>query len=307
MKIFFDTNSGVPKLTTMECRNMLEEERHHTDFLDGIKEKITSFCLDKITFMVTQNQYHYSFVFKEENEYFDNLLITIDLSKKPDYYNRKYTDGSFYNQGALLNNKLHYPQLDMEIAIGMNNEVDKRWVSLIIDHEINHLYDDWQWQITGHQPLTNNAEWNHGDGLFIQENLQNLNNPLVEAIAWCVYASLWTETNAYTNQAYREFEYIGLNTSNVHKKLKTTVSYANYSGQAANLKKVLQSLTDEEVKKEVLGLFKKYGRISVPKPKDGIYKEKLLKWSESIFAKFMKRYCGIASLYLERMAKQKFL
>lgn len=301
MKIFFDSRKDVPKLTTMECLEMLGEERHHTDFLEPFKRDVFDFVMETIKFMVVNKQYTFRRMFTKENQYCTQLLVSITLNRRTDYSNRRHTNGAFYNDSNIVNGKLMAPEFDIEVGIGENDEVSTQWLNLIVDHEMNHLYDDWQWQTTGHERLTDNAEWNHGDGDFIQKNLGNKENKLVQALAWCVYASLWTESNSYVNQAFKEFEYVKMKPRNVHEKIKATTSYRNYSKQMIDLKWWLGKCSEEEVRSTVNGLFKTYGKISIPKPKQGEdYRERLTKWSESIYNKFMKRYCGIASLYLER-------
>ena len=304
MKIFFEQNKNIPKLTLSECYNMLGEERHHTDFLDGIKASVTNFAIETVKSMFENGKDTYSAIFKEENRYFDELLMYITLNRRKDYSNKKYTHGQFYNEDRIENGKLHLPELGIVIGIGENGEIPTQWIELLVDHEINHLYDEWQWQSTGHEPLTNNKEWNFGDGKFIQENLGNNDNKFVQSLAWCVYASLWTESNAYLNQAFKEFETIKLKPSNIHQKLKTTTSYRNYSKQMIDLKWWLGKYSEDEVKEILSELFKEYKKLSIPKPKTGEdYRERLIKWSEWIYNRFIKRYCGIASLFIERNGK----
>ena len=301
MRLFFEQSYKIPKLTTIECLNILEEERHHTDFLDDLKENICTFINSHIKEMISNNRFNFSEIYEKPNQYFDRLIVDIKLNKRSDYYSKKHSGGQYYNTFGIQNGKLHLPELDIETAIGLNGEYNDMWVRLIVDHEINHLYDDWQWQSTGHEPLTDNSEWNHGDGRFIQENLGNKSNPLIMSLAWCVYASLWTESNSYVNQAFKEFEYVKMKPTNVHKKIKSTTSYRNYSKQMIDLKWYVSKEDEDLLKEKILALFKTYGKISLPKPSNNDnYKDKLIKWSETIYNKFMKRYCGIASLYLDR-------
>lgn len=305
MKVFFENNKEIPKLTLVECMVMLGEERHHADFLDGLKEKLYRFIIHTVDNMISRKMEKYTTFFIDENEYFDQMLISITLEEKNDYLNNKYTGGAFYNENPLENGKLHVPQFDMCIAVSHKGECVKSTIELIVDHEINHMYDDWQWQTTGHEPLTNNVEWNRGDGRFISVWLGQKENMLLRALAFCDYLSLWSETNAYVNQAFKEFEKIGLRRENMNKKLKTTISYRNYSKQYIDLKYFVNDVEDEELREMVSELHKTYGRLSIPKPSNGVdYKDKLIKWSDGIFRKFIKRYCGIASLYLDRSDKK---
>lgn len=301
MKVCFEKETGIPKLTTIECQNMLSETRHHTDFLDNLKKDIANFCCKTIKMLTTYKVYKYSTVYDVENQYFEKLLISFEIIQCKDFSNKKNNKGAFYTEGDFVNGKLFQPELDLLISVGKNGEFSEVWLETIIDHEINHMYDNWQWQSTGHQPLINNAEWNHGDGRFINENMGR-GDRLLKSIAWCIYLALWTETNAYVNQAYKEFGRIGLTDTNIHKKLKTTVSYQNYSKSINTLNKELGKISEEELQKRILKVFADYGRISIPKPKkDSDYKDILKKWGDSIYNKFLKRYCGIASLYLERL------
>ena len=301
MKLFFEQEQKIPKLTTIECLNMLEEERHHTDFLDLLKDEIYQFILGKIKQMMAVNSYSHSVIFNSNTRYFNQLIIKIDLNQKPDFSNPKQNGGQYYSEEKMIDGKLYLPKLDLKVGIGLNGEIADKWLRIIVDHEINHLYDDWQWQSTGHEPLTNETQWNHGDGLFIQQNLGNKADPLIMSIAWSVYASLWTESNSYVNQAFKEFEHVKMKPANVHKKIKSTTSYRNFSKQLIDMKWYVSQEKEEDLKQKVLYLFKKYGKLSVPKPKnESNYKDRLIKWSEGIYNKFMKRYCGIASLYLDR-------
>ena len=301
MKLFFEQYDKIPKLTTIECLNMLEEERHHTDFLDLFKKDVSDFIMKMIDNMIRNKEYDLTKTFTKDNQYCDQLIINVKLNLRYDWSNRRHTNGAFYGGRKIMNGKLPSPEFDIEVGISENNEVPEMWVNLIVDHEMNHLYDEWQWQSTGHEPITGNIEWNHGDGKFIQDNLGNRENKLIQSLAWTVYASLWTESNSYINQAFKEFEYIKLKPRNVHQKIKSTVSYRNYSKQMIDLKWWVGNSTEEEIRITINELFRIYGKVSIPKPRPNEdYKNRLMKWSEGIYNRFMKRYCGIVSLYLDR-------
>lgn len=298
-----DLNS-VPYLTDIECWDMLNEERHHTDFLDGLKDDIYQFVKANIDEMISHDRYHDRVLYFKQNNYFNHLIVNIALNRTPDYHQPKKTNALYYNEDKISKGeKLGVVEMDVDMAIGLKNEYNEQRLKEVIGHEINHMYDDWQWQSTGHEPLTNNEKWNLGDGKFISDHMEDISNPLLMCLALSLYTSLWTENNAYVNQAFDEFDKVKLRPHNIHQKLKSTTSYRNYAKQMIDLKWYLEKETDENLLNLYNTLKTNYKSLSIPSPKNNTsYKERLIKWAENIYRNFMKRYCGIASLYLDRRA-----
>lgn len=243
-----------------------------------------------------------TFVFERENDFFQKINIELLLIQDNNYHNPRYCGGEYYNETRIADGKIEECKLSVQIKISKEGCFSNEILFSIIDHELNHMYDDWQWQSTGHEPLSLTQYLNRSEK-FINDFIQS-NDGILKTIAWCLYLSKWTEENSHVNQAYSEFSKIGLTRRNCAWKIKSTTSYRNYNKIKIDMEHYVGQNSENKLQLIAAWIKANYGDIGIPKKgNDNKYGERLLKWAENIFKRFIKRYCSIASLYLERQPR----
>ena len=75
----FKYTPELKKLTINECRKLLGEKMHRTDFLDGLKKDVFGFIVAKTKEMIGENAITSVFVYNKPNCYFHKLTIHITL------------------------------------------------------------------------------------------------------------------------------------------------------------------------------------------------------------------------------------
>lgn len=291
-------------LNNNECASLLNETQHRTDFLTPLKNDITVFIEKRIHSGVIGGNNHIDMAYSNDNDYFDVMYIRVYLVTSEQYKTITGNGGEFYNEEKLENGKIKECYLDIQIKISPEGQIYRPILEQIVDHEINHMYDDWEWIVLGHEPLSLTKKINIS-AKFIEDNI-NSNDGLLKAIAWCLYLSKWTEENAHVNQAYSEFQKVKLTRRNVHWKLKSTNAYRNYNKAKIDMEYYVGNTSENTLKNTYNSITSQYGNIGLPVPtKENKYGEKLLMWAENIFNHFLKRYCSEASLYLDRLTTTK--
>jgi len=285
--------------TDDECAILLNESRHRMDFLDKLKDNIFIKIKESVDVMLNEQKFGSTFVFDEENDFFGRMFIHIILVKVDNINNARNYGGNYYNEKELTKGKLF--EVDFEITIGVNDggQYNENYIKTIIDHEITHLYDDFEWQATGHKPLIDKSEGNKDN--FIRDNI-NSNDGMLKSLAWCLYLDNWVEENAFINQAYTEFSNVGMTRRNVHTKIKSTVAYRNYNKAKIDMGYYIGNNSEQYLKSIYNNILSKYGKIGIPSPaQENNYRNKLRMWSDNIFRHFIKRYCSIVSEYLDNL------
>lgn len=285
--------------TDDECAILLNESRHHMDFLDKLKDSILVKIKESVNVMLNEQKFDSTFVFDEENDFFERMFIHIILVKVDNINNARNYGGNYYNEKELAKGKLF--EVDFEIIIGVNDsgQYNENYIKTIIDHEITHLYDDFEWQATGHKPLIDKSEGNKDN--FISDNI-NSNDSMLKSLAWCLYLNNWVEENAFINQAYTELFNVGMTRRNVHAKIKSTVAYRNYNKAKIDMDYYIGNNSEQYLKSIYNNILSKYGKIGIPSPaQENNYRDKLRMWSDNIFRHFIKRYCSIVSEYLDNL------
>jgi hypothetical protein len=248
--------------------------------------------------MVNSEMFENEFLFSNDNQYFELLKIQIKINKS--ITNPSDTDGGYFNNRELVDGKIPMPII--KIFTGYHIKSDE--IMNTIDHEVTHLYDDWIWQKSGHEPLLKtkdrlnnvnflNTVWDGGDDEFEIDEF-------IKSIAYCIYLADKSEQHAFLNQTVTELNSLGANRANIHTKMKETSSYQMYTKTLSILKDVLSKHSDNYVNQTYSYLVNQFGEITIPKPKQTeSYKQTLISWIENICRMFLKRYYSIVQYYID--------
>lgn len=286
------------EVTDNECRKLLHEKQHRMDFLNPLKQEIFDFVWERLKRMVNSEMFDNEFLFSNDNQYFELLKIQIKINKN--IANPSDTDGGYFNNRELVDGKIPMPII--KIFTGYHIKSDE--IMNTIDHEVTHLYDDWIWQKSGHEPLLKtkdrlnnvnflNTVWDGGDDEFEIDEF-------IKSIAYCIYLADKSEQHAFLNQTVTELNSLGANRANIHTKMKETSSYQMYTKTLSILKDVLSKHSDNYVNQTYSYLVNQFGEITIPKPKQTeSYKQTLISWIENICRMFLKRYYSIVQYYID--------
>jgi hypothetical protein len=286
------------EVTDNECRKLLHEKQHRMDFLNPLKQEIFDFVWERLKRMVNSEMFENEFLFSNDNQYFELLKIQIKINKS--ITNPSDTDGGYFNNRELVDGKIPMPII--KIFTGYHIKSDE--IMNTIDHEVTHLYDDWIWQKSGHEPLLKtkdrlnnvnflNTVWDGGDDEFEIDEF-------IKSIAYCIYLADKSEQHAFLNQTVTELNSLGANRANIHTKMKETSSYQMYTKTLSILKDVLSKHSDNYVNQTYSYLVNQFGEITIPKPKQTeSYKQTLISWIENICRMFLKRYYSIVQYYID--------
>lgn len=286
------------EVTDNECRKLLHEKQHRMDFLNPLKQEIFDFVWERLKRMVNSEMFENEFLFSNDNQYFELLKIQIKINKS--IPNPSDTDGGYFNNRELVDGKIPMPII--KIFTGYHIKSDE--IMNTIDHEVTHLYDDWIWQKSGHEPLLKtkdrlnnvnflNTVWDGGDDEFEIDEF-------IKSIAYCIYLADKSEQHAFLNQTVTELNSLGANRANIHTKMKETSSYQMYTKTLSILKDVLSKHSDNYVNQTYSYLVNQFGEITIPKPKQTeSYKQTLISWIENICRMFLKRYYSIVQYYID--------
>lgn len=286
------------EVTDNECRKLLHEKQHRMDFLNPLKQEIFDFVWERLKRMVNSEMFDNEFLFSNDNQYFELLKIQIKINKS--ITNPSDTDGGYFNNRELVDGKIPMPII--KIFTGYHIKSDE--IMNTIDHEVTHLYDDWIWQKSGHEPLLKtkdrlnnvnflNTVWDGGDDEFEIDEF-------IKSIAYCIYLADKSEQHAFLNQTVTELNSLGANRTNIHTKMKETSSYQMYTKTLSILKDVLSKHSDNYVNQTYSYLVNQFGEITIPKPKQTeSYKQTLISWIENICRMFLKRYYSIVQYYID--------
>lgn len=305
----FKYTPELKKLTINECRKLLGEKMHRTDFLDGLKKDVFGFIVAKTKEMIGENAITSVFVYNKPNCYFHKLTIHITL-KTHDGHGGLLTGNhaNYINESGLRDGKLENPCLDVMMEMSTDGSIMEWFAESSVSHEINHLYDDWVWQNCGHEPIELNGTVNDRNNLA--QGLMKLDSDLANDIGYCFYLSIWTEENSFINQTDIELSALGCNRHNVQEMIKKTTAYHNYNKTYTDLQADLDKCAVGEL--AVLNNLMWHSRKQCKSPcmdpgcfSVDEFKERLVKWCEGIRRHFMKRYCGAVQFYLDRQMAAK--
>ena len=300
-------------LTNDECRYLLTEKLHRAEFLDAIKNDISQFVERNITEMISQGETERTVDFVTPNDWFEKLVVKInfiigDIKRSFKKYGAKY-----FNKSPIDNNgKLASPQLYVTMVVDENGETMLPLIKPFVDHEITHLYDDWQWLNNGHEESLCNQP-KAVDSSVIDEYAKTINSKLLETIGFGCYLSSYTEENSYVSQTVSELWTLGAKRSNISKKLKATVAYRNYTKFKNDLKYFIENSSFMDLANTNFILYKYFKNSGIPSMPPNVFDanlfvNKLLKWAKMIRVHFLKRYCGIVQYYLdERYANKSII
>lgn len=284
--------------TDNECRKLLHEKQHRMDFLNPLKQEIFEFVWGRLKRMVSSEIYENEFLFSNDNQYFDILKIQVKINKN--IITQNDTDGAYFNNRELVDGKIPMPIIKIYTGYYINPDE----IMGTIDHEITHLYDDWIWQKSGHEPLLKTRDRlnnvNFIDIVMDGDDEEYEVDDFVKSIAYCIYLADKSEQNAFINQTVTELNSLGANRSNIHDKMKETNAYQMYTKTLSTLKNVLSNHGDYYVSQMYTHLVNQFGEIALPKPKKTeSYKQTLISWVENICRMFLKRYYSIVQYYID--------
>lgn len=291
------TDINFKRLTNNECRKLLNETLHRMDFLRELQDDVFNFVNERILTINHDNEV--DIIYNRDNDYFIKLDIHISVTINEKYMANR-NPAVYYNESGLRGGKIESPKLYVNVIKNQKGNFNSFGLQTSIYHEVTHLYDDWQWIKNGHNPLCVDTNKINITGL-INELISN-GNGISQQVGWCLYLSRYYENNAFINQTESELSKLGCTRKNVSKKIKSTIAYRNYNKLKIDMKYYIANSSDDDFKRlNKMVIDSGLGKI-VPRLVDynvADYKNKLLKWSEDIFRRFIKRYCGVVQHYLD--------
>lgn len=297
-------NTGqLTEMTDNECAKLLNETMHRMDFLVPLYNEVYRFAYNSILKMLQAHINQHTFLTSFENQYFDMLKLKINISQiwgQDDSEN----GGMYENYDELVNGKIPLPIITINITPNIGGTIDKDTLRSTVEHELTHLYDDWIWQKSGHEPLLKTKKRSSNKEYIdnVLDNVEGYESDVYKCFAYCVYISDYAEENAFLNQSIAELKKLGANRGNVHDVMKKTTAYQTYRLTYEQTKEVLENCSEEEVDSAYQALVQKYGQISLPKKKNGVsYKQTFLMWVENILKGFIKRYSSIVQYYIDNL------
>lgn len=287
------------RLTNNECRKLLNETLHRMDFIRELQDDVFNFVNERI---LTINQDdEVDITYNRGNDYFSKLDIHISVTINEKYMANR-NPAVYYNESGLRGGKIESPELYVNVIKNQKGKYDEYGLRTAIYHETTHLYDDWQWMKNGHESLCLHSKVVNNNEFISQ--LMNSGVGIYQVVGWCLYLNSYYENNAFINQTESELRKLGCTPRNVTQKIKSTSAYRNYKKLKIDAKHYLEQTSDEElielnriVKQK--GMNKSVPCVGIDVSDIDVYKKKIIKWVETIFRKYMKRYCGVVQHYLD--------
>lgn len=191
-------NRKYPLLTEQELRLfLLNESMHYPDFLDSITEGLYKEVYNIVKFVIKSKLSNYEELVPYNCDYFDSVDFKINVINKPEI--KSY--GYFSNENVLKDGKLNNPSIQFVLnRYDCNAMYDS--IPIILSHEVNHLYDEWQRLICGKLSL------NQREDLIISSDLVEKfgksGDKILSSISWLLYMSSYTEKNSFLYQCVEE-------------------------------------------------------------------------------------------------------
>ena len=287
----------------------LNEERHYPEFLDNIKETVSSCIFDSIDDMVKRHSFKEMFTIPIECDYADRITVDVTLNQNGDIHNSKEYGVYYMNTDSkLVNGKINNPKIIISMPID-GYKTDYMLTRYRIAHELTHLYDDWNAIRNGNGPLCTNPV-NANTTSFIEWAIQ-LDNTIEQDLATLSYMSLKTEQQAFLSHTIQELETLGCTWANYKKFIDKTTLYKNVHLSYYSLLDKLKTANKSELERINRQIVTNFPNASIPKMKSipfsqHVYKDKLLKWADRLHHNIMKRYGSVISYYIDKSKREHY-
>ena len=291
-------------------KSIIDETLHYPDFLDNVKTEVVFKITKQIDSMIKRNINQINTVINlDNNRYFDKLILNLNLNFDTDI-NDKYNYGaSSISSETIKNEKLSDGEINLIVPVSTDKKTNFSKIQYVVCHEITHLFDDWNDLKRG------------GTGIFSSpKTIANMNfmnkavnspNNLIRSLRWLAYFSIYTESNAFTQQLMQELIRLKANHITVKEKYKNTVSYNNLKKTEVEFFNALHDTNHIELMYANNEINRNYKDSTVPKLNDEQFDSKkyynmLKKWGERILHKISKRFHGIVQLYCDKLTESYY-
>lgn len=285
---------------------VLFEERHYPKFLDSFKKVV----IDKIINLINYNSRRNIFSFMDsimvENEYCNNILISITINPNGEITDEKAYNAYYYNQyDELYDGKIYNPIIIVNCPCH-NGEVNCDIIRYCVSHELTHLYDDWQALSNGKCSLVRQDRIVDSNNLV--KNLMNSNDKFEKGMGFLIYLSLKTEQKAFLSQTVQELESNGCDKYNYIHKMKLTALYRNITKSYKTFYDGIINSDDKKLLEFNNIIFNSFPKSNIPKYDIKSlniekYKKTLYGWADRLYRKIIKNYGSVVSYYLDSISE----
>lgn len=282
----------------------LNEKRHIPHEIKPIQEDVYTYIMNIFNTIYKSDKNENTVVYKNKNKFFDELTINFYRITDDDYY-ASYTGGYLNN-----NDKLENVSINIFYNKSVNLHILSASLLIPIYHEVEHLYDDWVRQVNGGYAYLDDNSTDYNNIMWGISKKYLPDNKLIDTICKVSYLSLKIEEKAFLDSVYNELKILSANSYNYREKIEDCESYVKYKKIKNVFIPIIKSSNNIDIilLNSVLNNLKRNGnKHNIPcivgNESDGQYKERLIKWCEYVFNRFMKRVGGVIIQYLQDVQK----
>lgn len=301
------------KINEEQYRFLIGEDLHYPNFLQNLKQEIKTHIYNLISSRIQgkiddKGEYLY---YLKNNKYCDTIRLIITFHESTDIENHKnYTAQYYAEDGNDNNGKIINPMLFLEIPIDYNrthNKFNASYISVIVSHEVGHLYDDWVILKNGKVQLCLRDEPREIGKLM---NIGKANaNKYIESIGFLSYLSMRTERQSFISQVYEELDGLNVDVNNYAKIYEKLTSYQNYKKTYDELCNIVNNSDDKtlyDLNRIVINVARNTSipNMSVNNFDANVYRGKLKKFNQWLYKDFLKRLGGIIIYYINNHSEE---
>ena len=282
----------------------LAETCHHPHFLDEINAKLSDEIIRHAEETAGAGSSSCMFVFNCKNEIFQdlNVNLAIEIINGEEIDNLKSYQSNIYS-GVFDGEKIRNAILNMWIPFTTESYTNKDCIHSVVSHEMMHLFDDYTSQKNGMPPVSMAIETL--DNNVLMKNPLVRGNKLAREIVVFLYISSTFEKKAYLAQTLNELYRVGCTWDNYREKMKNTVQYRNFRITRDNINNEISKSSHEKLVEAIRLINMLAHNTNLPNPNtnsEGQLKQKISKWIEGEYRKFMRKYGGAVLYFLENFS-----
>lgn len=284
-------------------RIFLGEESHHPHYLDEFNRRLSDKIISTIRGMVKSNTSYKTIIFDGDNFLYRALEVNISIyADNQDINDPKNYPSTFFSGRLDKDGKLEKATINIWVPFTTEGHINEECIRSVVFHETMHLDDDRTNQINGLSPISLHPTTQKNYDLMADKDIQR--NRIAKDLAALIYCTSRFERKAYLAQVLNELSRVGCNWQNFRTAMTNTVPYRNMRLTADSIIEALDSAEDGDVEKAVALIREKTTNSNLPDPKKisgRDLKEKLARWTESEYRKFLKKYAGATMHFLDEM------
>lgn len=302
---FFDKISPA---TDREIDNfLLSEERHFPDFLDSLVRELSKCVFDAYSLWLylggKENQPFQREYQLKNNTYCDSVVIAFQAKCGQDIRNDALYRGEYLSDGFdKRTNKLKKVSLSFVVPATEEKSISRERVTYIVAHETEHLFDDWLEQKDGRLSITDSPRSLSNGNLY--RNLQKSSKELERAIGYAGYLAFFSEEKAFATETYYELTANECTDLNYKDTLKKCQGYQYYKTLERNIIPAIKQASEEDLERlNEIVMRREFIFSAIPTASSfqtmDEYREKLILWAKRLSKRFLKRFFGIVSLFVD--------